>query len=140
MAKDKGESIVDPEVHELKGTDDSPGIEKDRDPRRSMSKTLRVGRTYKDHGVVTNEEAEEELIEVRVPPEEVPLANVHYDVSMTLNTGDFESVKISCGIQLPTPVEEAAEAYKTAKAFVDKRLNKEVADVRAYRKKKAGIE
>ena len=73
MAKDKGESIVDPEVHELRGTDDSEGIGdgpgKDPDPRRSMTRTLRVGRTYKEHRIVVSEEADEELIEVRVPPE-----------------------------------------------------------------------
>jgi hypothetical protein len=98
-----------------------------------------IDKVYREGKVITKEESGEEQIEVRSYPETVPLAEVSYGCKMTLNLGNFESVSVNVATKLPSSVEELDDAYATAKAFVDKKLNAEVSGIRAYReKKKAG--
>jgi hypothetical protein len=98
-----------------------------------------IDKVYREGNVITKEESGEEQIEVRSYPETIPLAEVSYGCKMTLNLGNFESVSVNVSTKLPSSVEELDDAYATAKAFVDKKLNAEVSGIRAYReKKKAG--
>jgi hypothetical protein len=103
------------------------------------SRSRSVIRQYKEGAVITREEAGEDMIEVTVPPKDVPLAEVGVSSSMTLNMGNYESVKVGISISLPTVLPELEEAYKAAKNLVDSKLNAEVNDIREYRKKR-GVE
>lgn len=96
-------------------------------------------RRYFDGKILTREDEESpETIELVRPPEGVPMASVSYGCTMTLNLGDYESLKLSCMVTLPTPVEELGEAWEAAKAFASVRLNKEIADAMAYRAARRG--
>jgi hypothetical protein len=107
-------------------------------PESEALRHVVIDRMFKDGSVVKKSEAAEELIEVRVYPPEVPVAEVEYGCKMTLNLGNFESVSITVGVTLPSSVEELDEAFDAAKNFVDRRLNKEVASIRSYRDSKSG--
>ena len=105
----------------------------------NMSEVIRVGnvlRTYREGGVVTREEAEDgESLEIQMWPEGARVAKVRASASMTINLGNYESVRVSTDVELPCVVEELEDCYKTAREFVDTKLNKEVADIRAYKRK-----
>lgn len=101
------------------------------DPRRSMTRTVSISRTYRTSGAVTKEDSSDELMEVRVPPPGVPLAQVGVSGRVTINTGNYQSVQIGVDLTLPSPVEELEDAYTFAKKFVDDRLGKEAAGIRA---------
>ena len=100
-------------------------------------RTVAVSRMYKDGSIVRKEEADEDIIEVVCPPRDVPMAEVGLTSSLTLNLGNFESVKIGVSISLPSTLPELDEAFKAAKKFIDGKLNTEVSDIREYRKKRA---
>lgn len=103
----------------------------------SATQTIKVARTYKDGGVVVKESDEDTPVEVRMAVLGAPMAKVRASNSMTLNLGNFESVKLEVAIELPCYVEELEEAFKTAKKLTDMKLNKEVAVIRNYRDSKA---
>lgn len=84
-----------------------------------------ISRMYKKGKILVNEEAEEERIPVKVPPEYVPLANVTYGGKFTKNLLDFNSVTINIQVTLPCTLEEIGGAYDAAKAFVEKRSHAE---------------
>lgn len=95
-----------------------------------------VLRTYKEGGVVTREEAEEgDTLEIQLWPEEARVAKVRATASMTINLGNYESIRISTDAELPCVLEELEDCYKTAREFVDTKLNKEIAEIRDYKKK-----
>lgn len=58
-----------------------------------------------------------------------PVAKVGVGYSMTINLGDFQSTKVSVTVEVPTYVEELAEAYAFAEKFASERLAKEVHDI-----------
>lgn len=89
-------------------------------------------RTYKEGGVVSKEECSEEQIDVRLFEGEI--AHVGHNARMTISLGNYESVQVGVHCTLPCHIEELNDAYTTAKAFVDKKLNEEVSQVREYRK------
>lgn len=98
---------------------------------------VQVHRMYKESGVLTHEEfTDDHIIQVRAASENIEMARVSAASSMTLNLGNFESVKVEVTIQLPCYVEEVTDCYKAAKAIVDLHLNGEVAAIRAYRESK----
>jgi hypothetical protein len=100
------------------------------------SGSLMVNRMYYASKVLTKEEATEETIEVRKPAVGIPLAQVSVGGSMTVNMGNFESVKLYVGVTLPCYVEEVDSCYSVAKLFVDKHLNLEIAALRDHRDSK----
>lgn len=103
------------------------------------STPIMISRRFYEGRALTREEATDQKVEVRRPPPGVPVAEVEFGTGMTINLGNFESVRLDVRVKLPCVVEEVGEAYKAAKAFVDGKLNKEVADIREYRKsRKAG--
>lgn len=99
----------------------------------SASVYATITRRYYDGKALTKEEAEELPIEVRDYTGK-SLAKVSHSVSMTLNLGNYESVKVGVSVELPSTVEELGEAFKVAKAFVDAKLNIEVQEIKEYRK------
>ncbi len=107
----------------------------------TVGHNVRVHRMYKESGVLTHEEfTDEHIIEVRAPAENINMASVAAGSSMTLNLGNFESVKVDVKVTLPCYVEEVTDCYKAAKAIVDLHLNGEVAAIRAYRESKGKAE
>jgi hypothetical protein len=99
----------------------------------TKSTAIQVTRMYKEGRILSREEADEEIVEIVVPPRGIPLAEVSADVRMTINMGNYESIQIGVRVQLPCMVHEIADCYKAAKSLVDLRLNQEVTGVRAYR-------
>lgn len=89
-------------------------------------------RTYKEGGVVKKEESSEDMIDVRLF--EGAVATVGHNARMTISLPNYESVQVGVYCSLPCHIEELNDAYTTAKAFVDKKLNEEVSQVREYRK------
>ena len=104
---------------------------------KSEIRTLQVQRMYKDGSVIKKEEIGEDFIDVIVPPKDVPLAEVGISSSMTLNLGNYESVKLGISITLPCVLGEVEEAFKAAKKFIDMKLNSEVEEIREYRRKRS---
>lgn len=102
-------------------------------------RNVQVRRTYKEAGVLKSEETDEsDLIDLELPATEAVLAEVGAASRMTVNLGNFESVQIEVAVKLPCYLEELDECYRTAKCFVDSRLNKEVKAIREYRDSKKG--
>lgn len=95
---------------------------------------LQVNRIYKDGKIVTKEENDEEMIEVPPVHPDALMGRIGYSNSYTVNTGNFQSVKIGINIELPCYVtgEQIAEAYQAAKTFVDNRLNQEISELKEY--------
>lgn len=82
-----------------------------------------VNRIHKVDGEI-NETDSDETIEVNNFQTEV--AHVNYAISRTQNLGNYNSAKISVGVQLPTYVEEINEAFEKAKKFTSERMSKEM--------------
>ena len=101
------------------------------DDKKGKDGFVATTRTYKEGGVVTKEESSEELIDVRMFEGEI--AHVGHNARMTISLGNYESVQVGVHCTLPCHIEELNSAYTTAKAFVDKKLNEEVKQVREYR-------
>ena len=117
---------------------DDVGIKEEDKPdaRKSMSGNIVVNKMWKEGRAVTLEEMDEEEITIPVPAKDVPMCQVGFTTSMTLNLGDFESVKMGITANVPCYVEEMPDAYLAAKKFMDARLNAEIAAVRKYREGK----
>lgn len=98
----------------------------------SKNGCISVSRTYKEGGVVKGEEAVENMIETRVFKSET--ASIGHTARMTISLPNYESVQIGVHCTLPCYIDELSEAYQVAKAFVDKKLNEEVKQIREYRK------
>lgn len=103
-----------------------------------MSGTINVQKKYKAGRVVLDETTDEELIEVSRFPEGVPVAHVTAGGRLTINMDNFESTQIGAEVTLPCVMEELEDAYETAKAFVDAKLNKEAKLLKDYRKEVRG--
>ena len=95
--------------------------------------SISVRKMYKNGTVVVSESEDLEMVEVGIPAVGVAMARVATSARMCVNMGNFETVQLEVKIELPCYVEEITDAYKTAKALVDGRLNKEIADIREYR-------
>lgn len=52
-------------------------------------------------------------------------AVVRVGAGLTINMGDFNSLRIDCSVSLPCRVEGVAEAYEEAAAFVAEKLDEE---------------
>lgn len=61
-------------------------------------------------------------------------ATVGVDLGLTINTGNFESCRVSVSVSVPCYKEEVEAAYDWAKDFVESRVKIEVADVQAQKK------
>lgn len=64
---------------------------------------------------------------------EGPTAMVRFSGGSTINMGNYESVKIEVGIEMPCYPEEFAEMFATVRATVEAKLREEVEDARKAR-------
>jgi hypothetical protein len=94
---------------------------------------IEISRMYYDGKILRKEEsAAVPVVLARIPDPRIPLAEVEYSQGITRNIGNYESVKISVAIKLPTPVPEVAEAFTAAKKFVCDRVAAEAAEIAAF--------
>jgi len=98
--------------------------------------SVEVTKTWKDGKFTVDEDNSEELIEVKKFAEGAHIARVSFGGRMTVNMGNFESIQVSVGIELPCYVEEVQDAFDAAKNLVNQRLNTEVEDCRMVRNQK----
>jgi hypothetical protein len=61
-------------------------------------------------------------------------ANVGVDLGLTINTGNFESARISVSVLVPCYREEIDDAYRWAKEWVEERVKVEVAEIQGLKK------
>lgn len=61
-------------------------------------------------------------------------ATVGVDLGLTINTGNFESARISVSVTVPCYREEVESAYEWAKNWVEEKVKTEVADIQAMKK------
>lgn len=98
--------------------------------------TVSYSRMWTKSGVLIDSEDAEELVTIPQPPD-VPMASVGYSCGMTVNLGDYESVKMTVSVTLPAPCLEVADAFEAARKFVNTRLGLEVKAVKDHRTKRA---
>ena len=113
------------------------------DTKRAAKRRLRtkggfvtVNRMYTADGEIVSEEHTEDPIKVMKSAEGVELGEVGYNSSMTINLGNYESVKVGVHCSLPCYAEERHEAFTAAKTLTDAKLMEEVDSVKEYRDKK----
>jgi hypothetical protein len=70
----------------------------------------------------------------RLHPEEI--AKVKYSIGMTINIGNYQGARVDVGIELPTHVDETADAYDRAVDFCNERLMEEVTNLQQLKKGK----
>ena len=87
---------------------------------------LYVSRHY--NGEEESEDASESIIEIK--DFETTPARVNLKYGLTMNMGNYESVRVDVGIDIPCYVEEIDAAYKKAQEFVIEKINQEKNEVR----------
>ena len=93
--------------------------------------TITVTQTYKKGRVVTREEQESSPIEVT--QFHTDTARVSFTQQVTVNMGDFESVKTGVTCTLPAYVEEIDAAFEAAEEFVRAKLDDKIVELQQYR-------
>ena len=96
------------------------------------SRCVQISRTYKKSSKVVGEDHEEEFIEVKVPPEGVPVGNVSVREGFTKGLAGYSSVSFAVSVSFPCVKEEAEDAYNYAEKFVAERCAKELQDVKKH--------
>ena len=92
-----------------------------------------VSREHRKSGDVVSETEKETKIEVT--PFDGEVARVGLDGAMTINVGNYQSVKIGVFLSVPCYVEEVPEVFEAVKATVEKRMAEEVAEVNEIKAK-----
>ena len=94
-----------------------------------------MSKMYKRSGVTILEENDEDTIEVKTYPSEVVVGTVSFNEGVTINLGDFNSVKLGVHVTLPCVPEELEDAFQEAKRFVEFKVNEEAKKIRDERAK-----
>ncbi len=103
----------------------------------SVSPIVTVGRTYKNGGVITKEEAQElPGMDIRQFPPGVKLGSVSVETRIVKNLGNYETCHMSVGVTFPCVIEEVQDAYDAAQAFVERKIMEQVKVVDQYRNSK----
>lgn len=67
----------------------------------------------------------EEVVKMAKAPSvnvQIPMATVKYGLGLTLNVGNYESVRVEYGIELPSPVDSVEDVWDMAVEMVDARV------------------
>lgn len=94
--------------------------------------TFVVTNTYSKSGKPAGENVDEGTIMVRRFETDVAVVGVDY--GMTMNLGNYESVKVNVALQMPCYVEEIDGAHEFAAKWVEDRVGKEINLIRSKRK------
>jgi hypothetical protein len=81
-----------------------------------------------DEGYDSDEKVEDHILKVGTFT--TTPARVTISKGLTLNLGNYESCRVTVGIEMPCYVEEATEVAEAINAMVESRLQQEVLDVR----------
>ncbi len=108
---------------------------KPKETKIEHATTVTVDRSIeRSGGEVVSHESESDYIAVHqftTAPAEIGTS-----LGMTLNVGDFESVRIDITCKIPCYKEEVAAAYDFAFKFCEDRLREEISEVRREQLKK----
>lgn len=66
-------------------------------------------------------QSKQEVIETVIS--DVPLANVGMTVGQTLNTGDYNNIKVSVSLHYPCQIEEIDATFETVKEWLDTKMS-----------------
>lgn len=95
----------------------------------TVNGTMNVTKMYSKAGQIIKEEnAPEETIAIK--SFETEPAKVNVDLSLTINLGNYESLKLGCGVMLPCYVEEIVDAQETAFKIAETELFKRATEVK----------
>jgi len=86
---------------------------------------IEVSKQYKNGSRVVEDDTESEILAVHRFPEGVNPAHVGFNASITVNLGNYESVKVGVLVSLPAYPEEIDDAFVAARNWVMPRLLKE---------------
>lgn len=85
--------------------------------------------TNKESGkVVTEQHHQEDLPQGEVVASK-PLAYIRVGTSLTINLGKFNSVKVSCYVELPAALHELDEVFEYGREWMNSKMEAMVADV-----------
>jgi hypothetical protein len=92
---------------------------------REPPQTIYVSRSYYNGRVLTKEEADVlEPLKVNHNPGPTQ-GHVKYGAGLTINLGNYESVRVDVGIMLPALPEEVEQAFEACVNFVDGKLSEQ---------------
>lgn len=97
---------------------------------KSDSRTCIMTRTYKKLGRVIGQDHEEELLEVQLPPEGVPVGEVSVRAGFTKGLDKYCSISFSSSVSFPCVKDEAEDAYNAAYEFVWRKNSEELKQIK----------
>lgn len=98
---------------------------------KQVPTTLTVTRQYVSHGQASGPPEVKEDTTLAVHRYLTAPAHVNAEIGLTINIGNFESVRVHVGVTVPCYKEEVEDCYQWAKEFVEAKVKAEAADVRA---------
>ena len=88
----------------------------------TVAKSLTGSSVHKSKGTELEKQVEGELLETEVFD---GFGMVAYELSRTINLGNYESVKIGVSFSLPCGVGQESNVYKDVKKFVTEKVEEE---------------
>lgn len=95
-----------------------------------MTKQAVVGIVEKETPDGLIKEVQEKVTEVEIPSN-ANLCKVTYKLGMTINIGNYESVRCDVGVEIPCADDQVDEAYTLIQEWVDDKLAEQVKMVKA---------
>jgi len=96
--------------------------------------TIRVQRMYKMTGTI-DETSDAGFLETKTFPPNVEPAHIGTSLSMTVNLGNYQSVKVGVFVQVPCLVEEMDNAYKKVHDVASEKLSDEIEEIKSWKEK-----
>ena len=97
---------------------------------KQVPTTLLVTRQYLSHGVPKGPPETQEDTTVQIHRYVTQPATVNAEIGLTINIGNYESVRVHVGVTVPCYKEEVEDCYQWAKDFAESKAKAEAADVR----------
>ena len=97
-----------------------PPTSRTQETGRAMTST-----TVSDRQGPYHESSSEDTVLTREFADNEPIAQVKVGAGLTLNLGNFESLRIDCHVTIPCSRDDLDEAYDTASQFVSDKIQQE---------------
>ena len=88
----------------------------------TVSKSLTGSSVHKSRGTEVEKQVEGELLEMEVADN---MGVVTYELSRTINLGNYESVKVGVSLSFPCKVGQESNVYEDVKKFVTEKVEEE---------------
>ena len=98
---------------------------------KEVPTTVLVTRQHLSHGIPTGPQETKVDETLAIHRYVTQPATVNAEVGVTINIGNFESVRVHIGLTVPCYKEEIDDCFQYAKDFVEQKVKAESADVRA---------